>query len=169
MGFFRVRSQRYDLAFECLSLAGSDKAVSIRSRIHKSVSVHAARRISASLLKANLTRIESPALLLVFKEFVRSRDVLELSLHLLFAGMQIGMKFACQFLEGCFDLFVGRRSVDTQGLVRVLHAPDPIFISFALEAQDIRNDIIGLCGFDAEIWHLFMVGLKKHPQGKGGR
>ena len=56
-----------------------------------------------------------------------------------------------------------------RGLVRVLHAPDPIFISFAFEAQDIRDDIIGLCGFEAEIRHLFVVGLKKYPQRKGGR
>ena len=74
----------------------------------------------------DLTRIEPPALLLVFEQVVGSRYVLELCLRLLVARMQIGMEFACQFLECVLDLLVGRRSIDAEGLVRVLHAPDPI-------------------------------------------
>ena len=42
-------------------------------------------------------------------------------------------------------------------------------MSFALETQDVGDDVIGLCGFEAEIRHLFVVGLKKYPQRKGGR
>jgi hypothetical protein len=74
----------------------------------------------------DLTCIEPPTFLLVFEQIVGSRYVLELRLRLLVARMQIGMEFACQFFESVLDLLVGRRSIDAEGLVRVLHAHDPI-------------------------------------------
>ena len=48
----------------------------------------------------NLTRIESPALFRVFEQVVGRRYILELSLRLFVARMQVGTEFACQFLEG---------------------------------------------------------------------
>ena len=36
------------------------------------------------------------------------------------------MEFTCQFLEGVLYLLVGRRSIYAEGLVRVLHAPNPM-------------------------------------------
>src|SRR5512139_2383780 len=74
----------------------------------------------------DLTRIEPPALLLVLEQVVSSRYVLKFRLRLLVAGMQIGMEFTRQLLECVLDLLVGRRSIYAEGLVRVLHAPDPI-------------------------------------------
>ena len=74
----------------------------------------------------DLTRIEPPSLLLVLEQVVSSRYVLKLRLRLLVARMQIGMEFTCQFLECVLNLPVGRRSIYAKGLVRVLHAPDPI-------------------------------------------
>ena len=67
----------------------------------------------------DLTRIEPPALLRVFEQVVGSRYVLELSIRLLIAWVQIGMEFACQFLECVLDLLVCRRSTYAKGLVRV--------------------------------------------------
>ena len=66
----------------------------------------------------DLTRIESPSLLLVVEEVSGRRYVLEFRFRLLVAWMQIGMEFARQFLERVLDLLVGRRSIDAEGLVR---------------------------------------------------
>src|SRR5450759_5257975 len=49
--------------------------------------------------------------------------------------MQIGMEFTCQFLECVFDFLVGRRSIYAEGLVRVLHALDPMQASPQLTAD----------------------------------
>jgi hypothetical protein len=56
----------------------------------------------------DLTRIELPALLLVLKQVVSSRYVLEFRLRFLIARMQIGMKFASQVLECILDIFISR-------------------------------------------------------------
>jgi hypothetical protein len=72
----------------------------------------------------DLTRIEPPALLLVLEQIIGSRYVLELRLRLLVARMQIGMEFACQFLECVLDLLVGRG-----------HLTDPVFIPTPLESM----------------------------------
>src|SRR5665647_2734484 len=74
----------------------------------------------------DLTRIEPSTLLLVLEQVVSSRYVLKLRLRPLVARMQIGMKFACQFLECVLDFRVGRIPIYAEGLVRVLHASDPI-------------------------------------------
>jgi hypothetical protein len=74
----------------------------------------------------DLIRIEPSALLLVLEQVVSSRYVLKLRLRFLVARMEIGMEFTCQFLVCVFDLLVGRRSIYAEGLVRVLHAPDPM-------------------------------------------
>jgi hypothetical protein len=52
---------------------------------------------------------------------------------------------------------------------RTLEALRVLPISFALEAKDIRDDIVSLCWLEAEIRHPLMVGVKEHPQGQGGR
>jgi hypothetical protein len=81
----------------------------------------------------DLARIEPAALFLVLEQVVGRRYLLEACLGLLVARMQVGMEFACQLLECVLDLLVGRRPVDTEGLVRVFHAPDPI------QATDLRH------------------------------
>jgi hypothetical protein len=74
----------------------------------------------------DFTRIKPPALFLILEQVVSSRYVLKLRLRLLVARTQIGMEFACPFLECVLDFSISRGSIYAEGLVRVLHAHDPI-------------------------------------------
>ena len=95
----------------------------------------------------DLTRIKLPPLLLVLKQIIGSRDVLEFCLRLLVARMEIRMKFARQLLECVLDLLVSRGSGYAERLVRVFHSCRSLQISpraiNLIQPKQQRCDAIG--------------------------